>query len=108
MWHVLCLVLGMNKYLKRGLILVVVGIGLNLLGYSIKQNAFDDYGWAMILGTILFGVGFVSIFYSFVRKVEYKGILEERAVEAEKKEQRENELNESSTTTNVQAQASNA
>lgn len=87
--------------MKRGLILVAVGIGLNLIGYSIKRNAFDDYGWAMILGTLLFGIGFVSIFYSFVRKVEYKGIIEERAVEAEKKEQRENELNENDNSTSV-------
>lgn len=94
----------MNKFMKRGLILVAVGIGLNLLGYSIKRNAFEDYGWAMIFGTLFFGIGFISIFYSFVRKVEYKGIIEERAVEAEKKEQRENELNESDSETSVQPQ----
>lgn len=93
----------MNKFMKRGLILVAIGVGLNLLGYSIKRNAFEDYGWAMILGTLSFGIGFVSIFYSFVRKVEYKGIIEERAVEAEKKEQRENDLDESDNSTSVQA-----
>ena len=71
--------------------MVAVGVGLNLVGYSIKRNELENYGWAMIVGTILFGVGFLFIFYSFVRKVEYKGIVEERAVVAEKKEQREAE-----------------
>lgn len=80
--------------MKRGLVLVAVGIGLNILGYSIKQNEFENYRLLMILGTILFGVGFISIFYSFVRKVEYKGIVEERAVMAEKKEQREADASE--------------
>ena len=45
----------------------------------------DYYGWLMIAGVIMFGIGFVSIFYSFFRKVEAQGILEERAEEKEKK-----------------------
>ena len=77
--------------MRRGLVMVAVGVGLNLVGYAIKRNELENYGWAMIVGTILFGVGFLFIFYSFVRKVEYKGIVEERAVVAEKKEQREAE-----------------
>lgn len=81
----------MNKYLKRGLLLIIPGIGMNVLGYAIKQNDWGFYGWAMITGTILFGVGFLFIFYSLVRKVEYQGLVEERAVEAEKKEQRKAE-----------------
>ncbi|KAA8485849.1 hypothetical protein BDE36_4658 [Arcticibacter tournemirensis] len=81
----------MNKYLKRGLLLIVPGIGFNILGYAIKQNEWGPYGWAMILGTILFGAGFLFVFYSLVRKVEYKGLVEERAAEAEKKEQRKAE-----------------
>ncbi|WP_069658865.1 DUF202 domain-containing protein [Arcticibacter eurypsychrophilus] len=81
----------MNKFMRRGLVMVAVGVGLNLVGYSIKRNELENYGWAMIVGTILFGVGFLFIFYSFVRKVEYKGIVEERAVVAEKKELRETE-----------------
>ena len=78
----------MSKYLKRGLLLLVGGIALNLLGYVIKRNEWGLYGWAMISGTILFGIGFLFIFYSFVRKVEYRGLVEERAAEAEKKQQR--------------------
>ncbi len=78
----------MSKYLKRGLILLVAGIGLNILGYIIKQNDWGLYGWAMILGTILFGAGFLFVFYSFVRKVEYKGLVEDRTAEAEKKAER--------------------
>lgn len=92
--------------MRRGLVMVAVGVGLNIVGYSIKRNEFENYGWAMIIGTILFGVGFLFIFYSFVRKVEYKGILEERAVVAEKKEQREAEaLNDDDDSESLQAQS---
>ncbi len=79
----------MNKFLVRGLILIGAGIGLNILGYAIKENMWGKYGWAMIIGTILFGIGFILVFYSFFRRVEYKGLVEERAIEAEKKEERE-------------------
>ena len=81
----------MNKYLKRGLFLIVSGVALNILGYVIKREEWGLYGWAMILGTILFGIGFLFAFYSVVRKVEYKGLKEERAAEAERKAQRKAE-----------------
>ena len=81
----------MNKYLKKGLAMLAGGVALNLLGYAIRENEWGPYGWAMILGTLLFGVGFLLAFYSFVRKVEYKGLTEERAEEAEKKAQRKAE-----------------
>ena len=67
-----------NRFVKRGVIAFVTGIALNILGYMMKANENDLYGWAMILGTILFGVGFLLIFYSLVRKVEAQGIKEER------------------------------
>ncbi|WP_374165701.1 hypothetical protein [Arcticibacter sp. MXS-1] len=78
----------MNKYLKRGLFLIIPGVALNILGYVIKRNDWGLYGWAMIGGTVLFGIGFLMVFYSLVRKVEYSGLIEERAAEAEKKEKR--------------------
>lgn len=70
--------------MKRGVIAFIAGIALNILGYILKDNGNDLYGLAMILGTILFGVGFLLIFYSIVRKVECQGIKEERAEDAEK------------------------
>jgi len=76
-----------NRFLKRGIILIVLGVALNIAGYfMMNSKEFTHYGWAMIAGTVLFGIGFLSFFYSFVRKVEAKGIIEERAAEAEKKE----------------------
>lgn len=78
----------MNKYLKRGLILLIAGVALNLLGYMIRQNDWGLYGWAMITGTISFGAGFLLVFYSIIRRVEYKGMVEERAAEAERKAKR--------------------
>jgi len=42
------------------------------------------YKWAMSLGTLLFGLGFLFILYSLIRKVERHSILVERAEEHEK------------------------
>lgn len=73
-----------NRFVKRGVIAFVAGVALNVVGYVMKDKGMDLYGWAMILGTILFGVGFLLIFYTLVRKVEYKGIIEERAEDSDK------------------------
>lgn len=73
-----------NRFVKRGVISFVLGIVLNIVGYMMKSREMDHFGWPMILGTILFGIGFLLIFYTLVRKVEYKGIVEERAEDAEK------------------------
>jgi hypothetical protein len=73
-----------NRFVKKGVIAFIAGIVLNILGYVMKSDGMEYYGWAMLLGTILFGVGFLLIFYSLVRKVEYQGIKEERAEEQQK------------------------
>ncbi|MGV3508134.1 MAG: hypothetical protein ACO1N7_02505 [Sphingobacteriaceae bacterium] len=73
-----------NRFVKRGVLAFVAGIALNVLGYIMKDKGMDLYGWAMLVGTILFGIGFLLIFYTLVRKVEYTGIKEERAEDAEK------------------------
>lgn len=78
----------MNRFLKKGLILIVAGVALNVVGYLIKKNDWWHYGWAMIIGTVLFGIGFLLVFYSFVRKVEYQGLIEEREAEAKKRAKR--------------------
>ncbi|HEY0054831.1 MAG TPA: hypothetical protein VGB63_05700 [Pedobacter sp.] len=69
-----------NRFVRKGVISLIIGIALNILGYSLKDNGSEPYGWAMIAGTVLFGIGFLLIFYSLVRKVEYKGIKEEREI----------------------------
>lgn len=73
-----------NKYMKRGLVLLVAGILLNLAGVSImNQEHFDSqklvYGSLMTVGVVCFGAGFLLILYSLMRKVERHSILEDRA-----------------------------
>lgn len=63
---------------------MLLGIAFNALGWAIRVNDWGLYGWAMIIGTILFGLGFLSVFYGLVRKIERQSILEERAAAAEK------------------------
>jgi hypothetical protein len=75
-----------NRFVRRGLILLIAGIVCTAAGYLMKQNNTEYYGWLMVAGVIMFGIGFISIFYSFIRKVEAQGIIEERAEEKEKKE----------------------
>ena len=70
--------------MSRGLLLLLFGVLFNVLGWYIKEENLGHYGWAMILGTILFGIGFISVFYSLVRKVERQAILEDRAVKSER------------------------
>lgn len=82
----------MNRYLLKGTLILVIGILLNLLGFQMKEAELTPYGWAMVVGTILFGFGFMNIFYSFIRKVEYRSIREDRADEAEQKARREAEV----------------
>ncbi len=67
--------------MRRGLVLLVIGIAFNLLGWLIKVKTDGSYGWAMIIGTVLFGIGFLLILYSLIRKVERQAILEERAAD---------------------------
>lgn len=78
-----------NKYMVRGVLLLLLGIGFNALGWMIRENRWGYYGWAMVIGTVLFGIGFLSFFYSLVRKVERQALLEERAAEAQKDEDKE-------------------
>jgi len=76
----------MNKYMKRGLGLLIAGIGLILLGYYLKDTEIMKYGWAMIIGYLLFGIGVLYILYSLIRKIDRSALLEERAIEQEKEE----------------------
>ncbi|MGB4774535.1 MAG: signal peptidase [Daejeonella sp.] len=75
-----------NKYMRRGVKFLLAGIILILVGYYLKDTEIMKYGWAMIIGYIGFGLGFLFILYSLMRKIERKSILEDRAEEAEHKE----------------------
>jgi Flp pilus assembly protein protease CpaA len=71
----------LNKYMRRGIWLILIGIAFILLGYYLMEEDIFKYGWSMIIGTIAFGVGFLNILYSLIRKMDRKAILEERAAE---------------------------
>jgi predicted membrane channel-forming protein YqfA (hemolysin III family) len=76
----------MNRYLKRGLMLFLAGLALIAFGYYLKDTELFKYGWAMVIGYVAFGCGVLYIIYSLMRKIERRGILKERAVEAEEEE----------------------
>lgn len=75
----------MNKYLKRGLILTFAGIGLGALGMYLKEVEVGLYEWVLILSVILFGVGFCTIIYALMRKIDRRSIMEARTESHEKK-----------------------
>ena len=75
-----------NKYMKRGLLLLLAGIALILFGYYLKDTELMKYGWAMIIGYIAFGLGFLYILYSLIRKIDRRAIMQGRADEADKEE----------------------
>ncbi len=72
--------------MRRGVLLLTAEILLILIGYYIKDTEIMKYGWAMIIGYIAFGTGFLLILYRIIRKMERNAILEERAAELEKPE----------------------
>ncbi len=72
-----------NKYLRRGIWLIFLGVALILLGYYLMGVEIYKYGWAMVSGTLAFGFGFLSVIYSLIRKMDRKAILKERAEDAE-------------------------
>ena len=73
-----------NKYMRRGVVLLLAGVGLILLGYYLMNTEIMKYGWAMIIGYIAFGSGFMYIIYSLMRKIERRSLLQDRAASAEK------------------------
>ena len=69
--------------MRRGLWFILIGLAFNLLGYYLMEEDIFKYGWAMVIGTIAFGIGFLLVIYSLIRKMDRKAILEERAAETE-------------------------
>ena len=72
-----------NKYMRRGIWLILIGVAFVLLGYYLMDGEQFKYGWSMIIGTVAFGIGFLNVIYSLIRKMDRKAILEERAADAE-------------------------
>ncbi len=71
--------------MRRGVWLILIGIAFNLLGYYLMEEDSYKYGWAMVIGTIAFGFGFLSVIYSLIRKMDRRALLKERAEESEKR-----------------------
>lgn len=72
-----------NKYMRRGIWLILIGVAFVLLGYYLMEEEIFKYGWSMIIGTVAFGAGFLYILYSLIRKMDRKALLDDRASEPE-------------------------
>lgn len=74
----------MNKYLKRGIILLIIGVALGILGMYLKEAEMGIYAIVLIFSVIVFGIGFLITIYGLIRKIERRSILDERLKEGEK------------------------
>jgi len=75
----------MNKYLQRGIVGTVLGLALCLLGLFLMGKELLVYKWVMVCGVIVFGIGFLTIIYGLIRKIERRSILDERNARNRKK-----------------------
>ncbi|UIR55700.1 signal peptidase [Sphingobacterium sp. SRCM116780] len=71
----------MNKYLRRGLLEIIIAIVLILVGYYLMNLQNNWYRPLMILGVISFGIGFLRIIYRLLRKIDRNALLEKRKEE---------------------------
>lgn len=65
--------------MRRGLWLILIGIAFNFLGYYLMEGEEFKYGWAMIIGTVAFGVGFLLVIYSLIRKMDRSALMKGRS-----------------------------
>jgi hypothetical protein len=84
----------MNRYLKRGLIFLIIGVLLCYYGVYSKDPLASFYKIPLVVGVVSFGYGFVMIIYSLMRKIERKSILEDRAEQEERAEHEQDEEGE--------------
>ncbi len=75
----------MNKYLRKGLREIIIGVLLIILGYYLMEQRSNWYKLAMLAGVIVFSIGFLTLIYRMIRKVDRNAIIEMRE-EAHKKE----------------------
>lgn len=73
-----------GKYLFRGIGLSLSGIALNLFSYYRLEETRSEHDWAMLIGTIAFGIGFILIVYGLIRNIDRKSILKQRTEVEEK------------------------
>ena len=70
--------MGMNKYVRRGVLGVAAGGALCVLGLFLMKKDLSIYKWALVSGVIGFGVGFLTTIYGLIRKIERRSILDDR------------------------------
>lgn len=75
----------MNKYLRKGLREIIIGTVLVILGYHLMEQRSNWYKLAMFVGVIVFSIGFLTLIYRMIRKVDRNAIIEMRE-EAHKKD----------------------
>ncbi|WP_312185481.1 signal peptidase [Sphingobacterium sp.] len=75
----------MNKYLRKGLREIIIGTVLVILGYYLMEQRSNWYKLAMFVGVIVFSIGFLTLIYRMIRKVDRNAIIEMRE-EAHKKD----------------------
>ena len=68
----------MNKYLRKGLREIIIGVLLVILGYYLMEQRSNWYKLAMLIGVITFSIGFLTLIYRMIRKVERNAIIEMR------------------------------
>jgi len=65
--------------MRRGLWLILIGVAFNFLGYYLMEGDEFKYGWAMIIGTVAFGIGFLLVIYSLIRKMDRSALMKGRS-----------------------------
>jgi len=68
----------MNKYLRKGLREIIIGVLLVILGYYLMEQRSNWYKLAMLVGVITFSIGFLTLIYRMIRKVDRHAIIEMR------------------------------
>ncbi|GAA4176033.1 MULTISPECIES: signal peptidase [Sphingobacterium] len=68
----------MNKYLRKGLREIIIGVLLVILGYYLMEQRSNWYKLAMLVGVITFSIGFLTLIYRMIRKVDRNAIIEMR------------------------------
>ncbi|HAL54214.1 MULTISPECIES: signal peptidase [Sphingobacterium] len=68
----------MNKYLRKGLREIIIGVVLVILGYYLMEQRSNWYKLAMLVGVIAFSIGVLTLIYRMIRKVDRNAIMEMR------------------------------
>lgn len=68
----------MNKYLRKGIREIIIGVVLVILGYYLMEQRSNWYKLAMLVGVIAFSIGVLTLIYRMIRKVDRNAVIEMR------------------------------